>query len=270
MVVPIAHLFSLVPRQALGNQPNEHLENMKTTVMQTAVPSSTSDGLMPIPTPSRLKRITGKGLWEPFGFSIDTILFIGLILLANLHLVTGGSCRPLIFLPGDFMSGEWYRLFSFPFAHLSGYHLALDAGAFLLLYSGLREKRISRKLFHVGICGIGSLAAALLFAPPIYTQGLCGLSGIAHGLMAVSALEMLGEPRQFRAGFTCLAIICGKSIYEALTGEVLFGFMHLGLCGSPLAVCHAGGVAGGLMSYFLLTRAAGRHPANDNKQDGQP
>ncbi len=33
--------------------------------------------------------------------------------------------------------------------------------------------------------------AAIGSAPQIHTVGLCGLSGVAHGLMAVSALEMM-------------------------------------------------------------------------------
>ncbi len=92
----------------------------------------------------------------------------------------------------------------------------------------------------------------LIVAPVIYSQGLCGLSGIAHGLMAFSALEMMQEKTHFKAGMICLAAVCLKSVYEAATGDVLFSFLQFGLCGIPIAVCHAGGVIGGIISYFIL------------------
>jgi hypothetical protein len=59
----------------------------------------------------------------------------------------------------------------------------------------------------------------------------------------------------FRAGVICLSAVVLKSVYEAATGNVIFSFLQFGLCGDPIAVCHAGGVMGGILSYFILKYA---------------
>lgn len=184
--------------------------------------------------------------------TVDIVIFWGLLAVANSHLVGFNLTSWMIFLPDALTSGQWWRFVTYHFVHVSWYHLFLDAGAFFLLYSGLEEKRLLRKILYVIVCGATSLTAALIFSPLIYTQGLCGLSGIAHGLMAVSALEMMGQKENFRIGLLSLAIVVLKSIYEAIVGDVFFAFLHFGLCGTPLAVCHAGGVLGGILVFLAF------------------
>ena len=189
------------------------------------------------------------------GISLDMLLLATMIGVCNFHIVTGQSCSDLIFQYDAFASGDIYRLFTHPFVHLSWYHFLLDAGAFVLLYTGLNEKRKLHKLMLVGVCGICGLGVPLILAPAIYSQGLCGLPGIAHGLMAFSALEMMQEKVNFKAGVICLAAVSIKSFYEAVTGDVLLSFLQFGLCGIPIAICHAGGVIGGILTYFILQYA---------------
>jgi len=198
-----------------------------------------------------------------FRMPFDLALLLGMIALCNLHLMTGESGGALIFSWDRVTAGEWHRLATHPFVHVSWYHFLLDAGAFLLLYTGLNERRPIKRLLTVGICGFCGLLAPLLFSPDIYSQGLCGLSGMAHGLMAFSGLEMMRDKSTAKIGFCCLAIVVAKSIYEAATGTVFFSFLLFGLCGIPIAVCHAGGVLGGLVS-FLLTAPP------KTKQSGAP
>jgi rhomboid family GlyGly-CTERM serine protease len=167
----------------------------------------------------------------------------------NPHLFGGSYTNLQIFLPEALLGGEWWRLFSHPFVHLTWYHLFLDAGAFFILYTGLREKRVTRKLVFTFICGSFSLAAALIFSPEIEAKGLCGLSGIAHGLMAYSGLELMLTRKNIWIGLFSFLLVLVKSIYEFINGEVVFTFMHMGLCGSPLAACHLGGVVGGILCF---------------------
>ncbi len=181
----------------------------------------------------------------------DLYILLGLLIVANLHLPLGGSGYSMIFIPDDFLSGQWWRLIIHPFVHLSWYHLFLDAGAFLILYKGLMEKRKAQKAVYVAACGLCALAAVLVTTPMIYTRGLCGLSGIAHGLMAVSALEIIEKDSRSRMGWFSLFIVVFKVMYESLAGEVLFPFLLFGLCGVPLEAAHAGGVLGGLLSFVL-------------------
>lgn len=205
-------------------------------------------------SPGKWKGIVKKYL-TGYKISLDTFIFFCIIFIFNLHLLSKIYSFSFIFLPSNFTDGKWWLLFTHPFVHLTWYHLFLDAGAFLLLYSGLKERSTLRKISCVIICGASSLSAALLFSPAIYTNGLCGLSGIAHGLMAVSGLEMMEEKENFNFGLLCFLAVTFKSIYEIINGSVLFSFMHLGLCGYPLAPCHAGGVIGGIFVFLWYRNA---------------
>ena len=186
------------------------------------------------------------------GFTADVILFIAVVVSLNLHLFGGSYANLQIFFPESLHNGQWWRLFSHPFVHLTWYHLFLDAGAFFILYTGLQEKSVTRKLAITLICGSFSLIAALCFTPDIETKGLCGLSGIAHGLMAYSGLELIHTRKSIRVGLFSFLLVFIKSIYEFINGEVVFTFMHMGLCGSPLAACHLGGVMGGIICFVFI------------------
>ncbi len=200
---------------------------------------------------------TPQGLTQTLRrFGFDLYIFAGLVILFNLHLLGLGSPFHWIFFPQEVQNGQWWRLLTHPFVHLTFYHLALDAGAFFILYAGLTETRLARKLSYVGVAGLASLTAALALSPGFDRLGLCGLSGIAHGLMAVSGLEMAADRRHRIAGWLSFGAVAVKSVIETVNGEVLFEFLHMGLCGTPLAACHLGGVAGASL-LFLLFRAAG-------------
>lgn len=192
-----------------------------------------------------------------FAISPDLFAFIVLIIGANTHLLTGNFDGLLMFCPSEVKAGQWWRFITFPFVHLSWYHLLLDAGAFFILYQELNHVKAAKRIFYVITCGAFSLIAVLLTSPLVRSYGLCGLSGIAHGLMVISALGMIGQEEDVKAGLLCLVLVVSKSIYEALVGDVFFSFLHFGLCGTPLAVSHAGGVFGGLVAYYLCGRRIG-------------
>jgi len=177
----------------------------------------------------------------------------------------------LFFSPPAVAAGQWWRVFTHPFIHVTWYHALLDGAAFLLLWRSLERRR----LLYIALPAAGSLLAALWFWPAINDTGLCGLSGVAHGLMTVSALEMINiksgsglsaatagqeqpghgteaaptfvSTRQ--VGWLCLALVTGKSIWEAATGTVFFSWLHFGLMGTPVAVSHLGGVLGGIVAF---------------------
>jgi rhomboid family GlyGly-CTERM serine protease len=187
--------------------------------------------------------------------------FFALVLaLTNLPLLAGPVSETLLFVPSRVAAGEWWRVLTAPFVHVSAYHLTLDAGAFLLLYHGLREPSCAKRLCVAAACAAGSLLASLPVLAP--DGSLCGLSGVAHGLLAFSALEMLasGDRTVARAGLAVLLAVLAKSAYEAATGHVAFASLHLGDVASPVAICHAGGVLGGLLAYLSLNAAWTRRP----------
>jgi rhomboid family GlyGly-CTERM serine protease len=187
----------------------------------------------------------------------ELLLFAGLIVLFSGSVLWGSIWQSMIFQPVAVSDGEWWRLLTHPFVHVTWYHLLLDASAFFLLYNSLLEGSIARRLSYVIASGAGSLLLSWLTVPAISANGLCGLSGIAHGLMAVSALEMMtNQPRkspEWRLGAFTFALVAGKAAFEAISGRILFGFLYFGMVGDPVAVSHAGGIAGGL-SVMLLWR----------------
>ena len=180
---------------------------------------------------------------------------VPIIAALNLHLVVPGVLPPLHFRWDLVAAGEWWRLLTHPFVHVSGWHLFLDGAAFLLLQSGLEDPSLVRRLAITTGSAAGALAAAVLLHEETAVLGYCGLSGAAHGLMAVSALDLAlgraGEGLQ-RAGVILLAIVAVKSGIEAWTGECVLDFIHMGRMGVPVAISHAGGLVGGLLAHAIL------------------
>lgn len=177
-----------------------------------------------------------------------------LIVFANLPLLSGHASSAGAFVPSAVWAGEWWRLLTHPWVHVSWYHLLLDATAFFMGYVELRERRFIERLALLGAATAGSLMAALAAAPAVADHGLCGLSAIAHGLAAVVGLEMFsrrGDRLLRGVGLACFLGVVGKSIVEAATGHVVFASWHLGQLGTPIAVCHAGGILGALVVWFI-------------------
>lgn len=175
------------------------------------------------------------------------------LVLVNLGLLLGKvPAVNLAFDSAAVVAGQWWRLLTWPLVHVSRYHLLLDGAAFVLLYLGLEERRPARRLLLFAACALGSLLLPLALAPQIHQLGLCGLSGAAHGLAAISALEMLRHKSQQSVGWLLLAGLLLKVAWELATGTVFLQQLHLGDIGQPIVATHAGGVVGGLLGYWLL------------------
>jgi rhomboid family GlyGly-CTERM serine protease len=190
---------------------------------------------------------------------VELLAFAALIALLNLPLLRGGSTQALAFHSGAIVAGEWWRVLTHPFAHVSWYHLLLDGAAFLILYDGLLLEKRWHRLASVALAAAGSLLLAWWLAPSLVAaHGLCGLSGVAHGLMAFSALEWLalsGAQRiTRRIALVSFLAVSAKAALEAVTGNALFASFHLGLLGTPIVVCHAGGVLGGATAALMFSR----------------
>ena len=116
------------------------------------------------------------------------------LVLLNLPLFIGGSTAAFAFRIDAVAAGEWWRIFTHPFVHVSWYHLLLDGAAFLALYANLLAPTRARRLASAATARPAASSWPLCVSPLIARLGLCGLSGAAHGLMALSALEMLALP----------------------------------------------------------------------------
>jgi rhomboid family GlyGly-CTERM serine protease len=212
-----------------------------------------SDGAVRTPRPTFDFRLLKS--WAFLRQKPELMFFVALILIFNVPVLFGTVWSSMVFQPEALRAGEWWRLVTHPFVHLTWYHLLLDGTAFLTLYCSLVERRIFARVGYVVAAAAGSLVASWVASPGALTNGLCGLSGVAHGLMAISAIEMLGgEQTERRIGWICLMLVVGKAAFEATTGRMFFGFLDFGLLGSPVAVSHAGGIIGGLIAMLALAR----------------
>jgi membrane associated rhomboid family serine protease len=181
--------------------------------------------------------------------------------ILNAPLLSGGSTAALALLPDSVAAGEWWRLFTHPFVHVSWYHLLLDGAAFLLLWNELAGP-LRARLACVAASAIGSVGAAAIASPEFWTAGLCGLSGIAHGLMAKQGLERWHDGLIGRA---IVFAVLGKSVIEGCSGAALFNGLHFGLLGTPIVACHLGGVGGAMLFHAVIQlygRGNGGHAAD--------
>ncbi len=204
-----------------------------------------------------MKTRTTSFLTDKIIHRIEFSIFMITISLINIPLIWGGWASDFSFIPTNFAAGEWWRIFTYSFAHVSRYHLFIDAGAFMLLYRGLLEPSWLKRTLYVIFCALGSLAAAML-SPEIFDGGLCGLSGVAHGLMTISTLEIAASTssdiKLRRIGIIAFCIVVIKGIIEIVTGQVVFAFIHFGDVGTPLTLCHGGGILAGITAFLLLEK----------------
>ncbi|MBW8015556.1 MAG: rhombosortase [Planctomycetes bacterium] len=183
-------------------------------------------------------------------------IYIVFIAVFNLGIFAGTVPDFLLFYPEKIMAGQFWRLITHAFVHVSWYHLLLDGAAFLMLYCQLASKSLAVRTFYVAAASIGSMLAAAVVLPYVDSVGYCGLSGIDHGLMTICALEMLtakGSGKTVKiAGAVSLFLVAAKSIYEAAAGHMFLELLHFNMMGSPVAVSHIGGAAGGLIAFALV------------------
>ncbi len=190
----------------------------------------------------------------------DIALMMLLVTMTNTHLVgIGEGTGQWAYAPGALAAGQWSRLFLHPFSHVTVYHLALDAGAFFLLYP-LVGAHPRRRLFVFAVCLLGSMGLAA-FDPGIASLGFCGLSGIGHGLVAAVALGMVRRARELQqspwVGWGLLAGVSVKAVFEATCGSVFLSALHFGNVGTPNTYSHLGGIIGGVAGTLCLSLSYG-------------
>ncbi len=188
--------------------------------------------------------------------SLPLIFFVLVLALCNLHLLVGAPPSLFIYRGDLVASGQWWRIFTHVFTHVSWYHLLLDASAVVIIWREL-PATTWRKLSAAAFCAATALLAAILLSPDISHTGYCGLSGMAHGLMTwlgtcwilMAMKKGNGKPDklQFVIGLAVFLIILGKSLSEVATGHLLFQSLHPAHLGVPIVHAHLGGVIGGIL-----------------------
>jgi len=183
----------------------------------------------------------------------DFWLLMGLLTVCSNPFVPGGP-RFWALYPTLVEAGEFWRIFTYAFAHLTWYHFLLDCVPFLVLYCTLEESSVTCRLIFVLAGDIGSMFAALVLSPIVYQIGLYGMSGITYGIMAVSALETIyNHPDDRVRGWTGVGVFAALAVmvvFELATGKFPFERLLFGMVGTPILTCHAGGVTGCVLAFF--------------------
>ncbi len=193
-----------------------------------------------------------------FAFPYELLFLVPVLIAANCWMFTRVSRDSLTYLPTRILAGEWWRVFTHPFVHLSWYHLLLDAGAVVTTYFCLSERSMAKRLMYFLFSAVGTTLVAHVASPLTERIGLCGLSGVAYGLIAVYGLKMMDEDRlrgrSMVFGLVCLIVVTACAMVEAITGKGFYSYMDFGMLGQPIAIAHAGGVLGGIVGYALANK----------------
>src|SRR5215207_6893134 len=78
-------------------------------------------------------------------FHLELGFFAFILVLLNWPMLHGACNLAMVFLPGAVRAGEWWRVFTHPFVHVTWYHLLLDGAAFFLLYNELKTHPAFRR-----------------------------------------------------------------------------------------------------------------------------
>jgi len=203
--------------------------------------------------------------------------FVVVLMICNVHLFHNTSPSSLIYKNELVAAGEWWRIITHLFVHVSWYHLILDALAVGFLWQEIDLKSSTQKILVALTCGGTSLLGSIWFSPYIEQVGYCGLSGVAHGLMFFLGLLWiywaLQEKRKidsqlagFGGGVLLLLLSGAKSVVEIVSGSVLFSELHMGDLGVPIVEAHLGGVIGGAVAFIVLL-VAGKGTINIRAND---
>jgi rhomboid family GlyGly-CTERM serine protease len=203
---------------------------------------------------------------------LELCAWLGLLFFCNHTLLQGRMADHLVFFPSLVTNGEWYRAALSPFVHISFYHLALDAAAFLFLWKGLDEGNTGARWIYLLFCWAGSLLVPLMISKQVHLIGLCGLSGVSHGLFAVVALELmvLKDSKQARkVGLILFSGLLAKVIWEVVNGAAFLAGMHLASVGTPIVSSHLGGFLGGWLGFVVIHMAYILNKVNQFRAEAQ-
>ena len=178
--------------------------------------------------------------------------FLATLLLCNAHLLSSQLPQALMYQHDMVLAGQWWRILTYALVHVSWYHLILDTAATIILWHEIRGFSNRAKLLLTAYLSITVLSVSVLFSPLIDSIGLCGLSGIAHGLALFAGFSQISIATRHKSnlhtlisGVVLSSTIILKCLYETWTGHVLFSTIHLGELGTAIVHAHLGGALGG-------------------------
>ncbi len=139
------------------------------------------------------------------------------VIVVCLLLFAGTPADFFAYQRGHLLAGEYWRLLSGHFVHVTGAHLLLNLAAWVLIWVYGRSV-CSHLMWAVLLffCALGTGVGLLVFLPEI--EWYTGLSGVLHGLFLAVAVLRLSAQRDDYAAWFILAVVAVKLAYEHFQG----------------------------------------------------
>jgi membrane associated rhomboid family serine protease len=138
--------------------------------------------------------------------------------------------------PAAVDAGQWWRVVTSAFTHVSPVHLLLNM--FSLLLFGSELERLMGRVRYLTVYLVGALggaAAVQLFAP--WYQGVVGASAAIYGLLGAFAVVLLQQRQDLRGLLTLLAINLAVSFLPGISWQGHVGGLVAGaLCAGVLVL----------------------------------
>lgn len=173
---------------------------------------------------------------------------LGFAILAVALWALGDEATELLAYQRDaILQGQWWRLVTAHWIHLSGQHLAMNLGALAVVWLLFGKSLTSWIwLFVAGCSALGSTLSLLFLHPEV--DWYVGLSGLLHGLLVAAAMLSLRSTPSL--AWLVLAFICAKLIAEASSGTGLLIEAFIG--GPVLTIAHLYGAGWGGVAAVTL------------------
>ena len=182
---------------------------------------------------------------------------IAVIIIAVVLALSGDTGREwLRFDRQAIANGDFWRLISGHFVHLSPAHLALNIAGLLLIWHLIGSSLTWRHWLLVCIAALIGMNAGFWWLQP-HLESYVGLSGLLHGVLAAGIVSAAGS-KQLEIWILGAALIA-KLTYEQLLGPLPGSEETSG--GTVIVAAHAygaisGAVAAGLIMIRVRRRAS--------------
>jgi len=210
----------------------------------------------------------------------------------NWRLLQGGHAESFVVTKTALADGEWWRLLTAPFVHLTWYHILSDVSTCLCFYASMGERRVAIRLLYFTAAALGGTLTGFALGNLSATVPLCGLSSVVYAMLAISGINLIrnhGRLRLFRnvgilfvayaimstsieaatgvlldpvsAGIVALQPVL-NAVWHGLTGRPPFSLASTDLVATPIVVCHIGGVLAVLACFCVVVSCErARRPA---------
>src|SRR5215212_7061756 len=187
-----------------------------------------------------LTSLNSDGRW-----GIALLLACALLLLPE---VAGDAARgALRYDRSSLEAGEWWRLLTAHFVHLSPRHAVLNVLGFALMWALFARDYSPRQWVAIVLASVAAIDAGLWFGNS-EVAWYVGASGVLHGVMSAGAWSRLRR-REFD-GWILATFLMGKLAYEQYVGVMPFS----ATVGTVVVDAHLYGAIGGLVAAFALER----------------